>query len=607
MKEQLQVAPPRPILPGFSPGPVSYTLFLFAAPVTLALLAWIGRRAWREREIPEARAILGLVAACAWWTFWALAEMMAPTFALSRASVQLLYVGVPWVPVMWLAFALSFTGRASVLRSAPFRLLVAFAAATGVVGLTIPWHDWIWTSAVPVHAGPFRDHAVTYGVWLWVLAGLSWVLGLGGSGLLLWTHARSRHSYRWLSLWLVLGAATPLLVSVLYVTKVLDLGKDPSPIGFGLGAVAFGMGVLRHRFLDLYPAARSALVDSMAEGLVALDEKDRVIDFNPALARLVGPDLHLGQRLAEALPALAAATARDAGEITLDAPGGPRRFDWRATPMSDLGRPQGRLVLLHDVTARRAAEDALRVALAELEARNEELDAFAHTAAHDLKNPIHTIRGYAEVLRDEGDDLEPEVRAESVAAIYRTADAMNAIVQELLLLASLRQAEVEPRPVEMGRVVEAALDRLHRPLRQSGAVVERPPRWPAALGYGPWIEEVWANYLSNAVKYGGPSPHIRLGAEGVAGGAVRFWVEDDGPGLAPEHAAQAFAPFQRFHPSVAEGHGLGLSVVARIMARLGGAVGVESATGQGARFWFELPAVPEAHPVVWPVAPYAAA
>ena len=116
---------------------------------------------------------------------------------------------------------------------------------------------------------------------------------------------------------------------------------------------------------------------------------------------------------------------------------------------------------------------------------------------------------------------------------------------------------------------------------------------PIAKGYAPWVEEVWANYLSNGLKYGDQPPRMELGATPQSGGMVRFWVQDHGPGLTPEAQAMLFTEFTRLSEIRAEGHGLGLSIVRRIMEKLGGQAGVESngVSGQGSVFYFTLPNV----------------
>jgi signal transduction histidine kinase len=164
------------------------------------------------------------------------------------------------------------------------------------------------------------------------------------------------------------------------------------------------------------------------------------------------------------------------------------------------------------------------------------------------------------------------------------------IVNELLLLSSVRKEAIQLTPVNMAKVVDQALNRLSPILEEYRPKLVVPERWPSVQGYAPWIEEVWANYLSNGLKYGGRPPCLELGATPEGDGQVRFWVRDNGPGLSPEAQARLFTEFTRLNQTRAEGHGLGLSIVRRIMDKLGGQCGIESALGQGSKFYFTLPA-----------------
>jgi signal transduction histidine kinase len=165
---------------------------------------------------------------------------------------------------------------------------------------------------------------------------------------------------------------------------------------------------------------------------------------------------------------------------------------------------------------------------------------------------------------------------------------MHSIIEELLLLAGVRKTEVARLPVEMAAVVSGALQRVSHMTAEYAPEIVLPDAWPVALGYGPWIEEVWANYLSNAMKYGAKPPRLELGADTVDD-KVRFWVTDNGPGLTPEQQSRLFTPFTRLHQARATGQGLGLSIVRRIMEKLGGEAWVESEPGKGSRFGFTLP------------------
>jgi signal transduction histidine kinase len=187
-------------------------------------------------------------------------------------------------------------------------------------------------------------------------------------------------------------------------------------------------------------------------------------------------------------------------------------------------------------------------------------------------------------------DMPPERRDKYLDMIERSGRQSVAIINELLLLASIRkQTEVPVTQLDMSEVVSSAMERLQANIDQSSARISIPGRWPAAQGHPPWVEEVWVNYISNALKYGGKPPLIELGAQTQQDGKIRFYVKDNGLGLKAEETRRLFTEFARLDHSQAEGHGLGLSIVKRIVARLNGEVGVESTPGTGSIFWFTLP------------------
>ena len=221
-----------------------------------------------------------------------------------------------------------------------------------------------------------------------------------------------------------------------------------------------------------------------------------------------------------------------------------------------------------------------------------ELDAYAHTVAHDLKNPLGALVGFSDMLETEYTELSDEQLLLCVNTIARSARKMTNIIEELLLLASVRKMEdVRTEPLDMAAVVVEALDRLADMIAGHQAEIITPEVWPAALGYGPWVEEIWVNYVSNGLKYGGQPPQVEMGGKLLNGpaGQVRFWVRDNGAGLSPDDQARLFTPFTQIHQARAEGHGLGLSIVQRIVEKLGGQVGMESEAGQGSVFFFTLP------------------
>ncbi|HAJ38162.1 MAG TPA: hypothetical protein DCL15_21020 [Chloroflexi bacterium] len=228
----------------------------------------------------------------------------------------------------------------------------------------------------------------------------------------------------------------------------------------------------------------------------------------------------------------------------------------------------------------------------ELRQRNEELDAFAHTVAHDLKTPLSLVAGYADMLRENLDYLHPDEINSYLRQIIDNSMRMNHIIESLLLLAGVRGTlHIEVEPVDMALIVAEAISRVEFMLTERNAIVHLPDTWPSVLGYGPWLEEVWYNYIVNALKYGGDPPVLTLGFDFPDQQQTRFWLIDNGPGV-PDDALPLFTPRLRTPRSEErKGYGLGLSIVKRIVERLHGVVGAEKAPGGGSRFYFTLPSV----------------
>ena len=231
--------------------------------------------------------------------------------------------------------------------------------------------------------------------------------------------------------------------------------------------------------------------------------------------------------------------------------------------------------------------DAERARTQELEETNRRLDRFSHMVAHDLKSPLSLIIGYAEFILMDQPVAAPDVRLQRIIDSSRK---MGDIIDELLLLASIQQKQIQTGPITMSFIIDEALKRLDLMIEENDAKIKKPSIWPIACGYGPWVEEVWVNYLSNAIKYGGIPPLIELGAMELAQGQLCFWVKDNGNTVTAEDESKLFQKFERLEPTKATGHGLGLSIVKQIVEMLGGTVGFKRLSPQGSMFYFTLPA-----------------
>lgn len=235
---------------------------------------------------------------------------------------------------------------------------------------------------------------------------------------------------------------------------------------------------------------------------------------------------------------------------------------------------------------------AAKSQVTELESQNRALSDFSHTVAHQIQGLLSQMVGYASVVDTHYKDLLDESAQMAVDKIMQSGYKMNNVITELLFLATMRSDTIQVRELNNKRILAEVTKRLRYQIRETKANITMPDSWPAALGYMPWIEEVWLNYMSNGLKYGGNEfdpPQLKLGAQRENNGMVRFWVADNGPGISAMDQKRLFKPHTRLTTRKIQGEGLGLSIVWQIVKKCGGNVGVDSQEGAGSCFWFTLP------------------
>ncbi len=343
------------------------------------------------------------------------------------------------------------------------------------------------------------------------------------------------------------------------------------------------------------------LLESLAEGVVIIDSTATIVLVNKQVERLFGytKEEVIGRPLNILLPERfhAAHPEHVSGffekpkirPMGLEKELAARHKSGRDFPveisLSHLETSSGNLAMafLTDITLRKEA-------IKSLESRNEELDAFAHTVAHDLRGSLSALIGYSELLNDHDVTLSGEQVRESLEMICRIGRKMSDVLNELLLLSSVRREDVQVAPINMVPIIHEATFRVKHKIEEREAEITLAKDFPVALGYAPWVEEVWYNYIGNAVKYGGSPPKITLGGELTEDGYARFWVKDNGPGLCQADKSQLFIPYSS-RTNNSGGTGLGLSIVKRIVEKLNGYVDVESEVNAGSLFSFKLPVV----------------
>ena len=338
-------------------------------------------------------------------------------------------------------------------------------------------------------------------------------------------------------------------------------------------------------------AQQQVLFNSMLEGLLLLDKNKKIYLANRAFKNLFGLKIELrGRTMMEAL------RVHELDELVkrVEAEGQVFEHELKLTEFSErwvqvnaavitnsAGEREGTILVFHDLTR-----------LKQLERQREE---FVANVSHELRTPLSLIKGYVETLLD-GARNNPEVAERFLKIIERNANRLDLLIQDLLAISALESGKMklELQPTELHALVEKVFTDLHSRADNKGVrLVNELPAMTAKADVNR-VDQVLANLVDNAIKYGRAQGSVTVGGEKTDDGKLEIFVRDDGPGIPAEALDRVFERFYRVDKARSRdqgGTGLGLSIVKHIVHAHGGEVRCKSELGQGATFFFTLPAV----------------
>jgi signal transduction histidine kinase len=571
-------------------GLVVVGLVLAGALATVALLIVTRRR----RDTPGARTFgwfLGIELA---YILATVGLLLSPGPRLATGFYYATAIGGTGVGVTWVLFVVEYAGYWDRMRWWTHLLVWGVPAVYGVGILTNPWHGAILGTEVTEY-GFLTLVAPTFQPLAFAAIAYILLLVLGSYAVLLHLFLRTRNVHKKQTGAILAGALVPTIAYGLYMAELTPHpALDITPVAFVLEAIVVGWALFRYDFLAVSPIATELYLQRMADPLLVLDERDRLVDYNDAAAGVLGIDDAGNRPHLQAIDAdLEGALGAEQGTVELSTPDGLATFDLTQTVIRDQhDRERGTMVVLRDVTE-------LEAQRAELERKNAQLERFTSVVSHDLRNPLNVAKGFAELARDQDD---PEALERSIAAM----DDMERLIDDLLTLAREGQTVDDLELVSFLDVVHAAWDSAPT----TGASLEVADGADFECYADPdRFEELLGNLFRNAVEHGMPEEDTAAAPDAVAdsgadGGEAEqaseapaltvtvagledrngFYVEDDGVGIP---ASEAVDVFDSGYSTAASGTGLGLAIVRSIASGHGWGVSLTASDAGGARFEFE--------------------
>jgi PAS domain S-box-containing protein len=589
--------------------------------VAAASMLWVALFSWRRRAAPGSLPFQWLMLAIAYWCLISALHTLTPSVSGRVLLAKAQYLAIACVPLLWLLFALDY-GRWRIVSGRWLAVLGTIPLITIAMAWTNEWHGWLWSSITPASVDVGARLVYRYGLWFWVAASYNYLLLFYGTVVLGRALVRRPPPFRRQSVALLAGALIPWIGNAIYLARLIPIpGLDITPLAFAASGLICAYGLFRYRLFDLVPVARDSVIDNMADAVLVLDRHQRVMDANPAAARMIGcaPTQLIGRTVRDMelhhrhWLAVGSAAQETRTEIVLSQAGESRHYELHSAPFRDhKARLLGQLIVLRDITAQKHAIRALQQATDQAAIANHAQSIFLATMSHELRTPLTTILGYCALLQLKVEQLELQHFSSDIERIQMAATHLLTLIGSILDLAAIEAGHL-PLARETFDVPEqiAAMQRMLQPLfEQHGnrLVIACPDDLGSLQTDLTKLRQILFNLLSNAAKYTEdgivtleverlPANHVTSGTLPVTSdrtsGWIQFTVRDTGIGMTPAQLQMLFQPFTQADAATHRmygGTGLGLAISRQFCQLMGGDISVRSALGHGTTFTVVLPA-----------------
>ncbi|HEY94621.1 MAG TPA: PAS domain-containing protein [Dehalococcoidia bacterium] len=581
--------------------------YMMAALLLVGVVYFV-KKAKIKRELMLWASVV--VATAAIWMSAHAAEISSDSLFIKSifSSIQLSLSVV--LGTAWLVFILLYLGLQKWLRISLITLLISVCSGVFILTLTNNIHHFIWSSVSLNDINSFASLISTKNVGAWIFMSYTYCLGVVGGGLLFRRFSKVQNIYKTQTKVMIIAAifvATLALLDALDLASRLRLNISSTAWVLGIGSLVVLANLSQVRTRDILPIARDSIVEKLKEVLIVTDENTNIIDMNATAQSIIGKTLQesYGIPVTQLLPDLSKYFNTSNGmesynfQTTIGSGERSSILDIEVTPIKDISEKITSLVFVgHDIseivglnrqlTLLYEEEKSLRK---DLEKEIEKRIEFSRVLVHELKTPLTSVVGMAELLL-ESNPKPPYDRA--ISSINRSTLELNNRISELLELtrAEVGTLSIEPYEINPATFLSEVIKDMELNVASQDLVLrtEIDSEMPYIMADEKRLRQVIQNLLTNAVKASEPGGDILVAAT-LQDDYIKIMVRDNGHGIDRDDQPYVFEPYFRAKGIAEkyEGLGLGLTLSKKIVELHGGEIWVESEVGKGSTFSFTVP------------------
>ncbi len=567
-------------------------LLLVISLLTFVLLIFT----YRHRKTEGTLYFFLMLIAIAFFSFCYSFEINSVGVETKMLWLRIGYLGLSTISLFYMLFIISFAGKRAWLSKNMLIFLFSLPALVLLANYSNDWHHLFYTSISVKETGPFSILVLKRGFLYWLIIIYSYVFNLVATFLLLQLIFTKRGVFRSQSLLMLFASLPPWIINSLYVMRHSPQGIDLSAFGFFFTAIVMSIGLFQFHLLGFMPIALENVFKSMHDGVILIDKKNKIINFNDAAKKIftrlsvkvIGKDVKEVFHEYENLIGRIESDNLDVFNFSMGNGEDMTYLKAKILPVKDKREIKiGSIIMLYDITNQTLSEN-------ELKQTNATKDKLFSIISHDLRGPFGSIIGLLDILNDQLKDFDKDEIGKMVEIISNQAHSTYRLVENLLFWSRSQVGQISfyPESVYLKNIVSEVTE----VLLPSAALKNITINTDIGQGLAVYADKemlkiIIRNLISNAIKYSNIGGYILISAK-QNNDCVEVSVMDNGIGIPSDILSGLFhltAQKSAAGTSNEEGTRLGLIICREFVEKQGGAIWVDSEPSRGSIFHFTLP------------------